>query len=105
MSPLVVIAIHLLLWTALLVFSRRVLVAVIGAGAVWRIERTVRAFARTAGRVVLFPARFAVALVRLHGMRGRPAVRVPTSRLVVRAAPRPGPRDHDFFHGPRGSRG
>ncbi len=104
MSPLAPVAIHLLLWTALLVFSRRVLVAVIGAGAVWRIERTVRAFARIAGRVVLFPARFAVTLVRLHVMRGRPAVRVPASRLIVRDALHRGPRDPDFFHGPHGNR-
>ncbi len=104
MSPLVPIAIRLLLWTSLFVLSRRVLVALVGAGTAWRFGRAARAIARVAGRVLLLPARVAVTLVRLHLTRGRPTVRVPASRLIVRAASHTGPHDHNFFHGPAGGR-
>lgn len=83
MSQVSTLVLYLLMWIALLLFCRRMLVGSIGAPMVGRLERTLKLFGKSLLWLGLLPLRFAWSLTRLHFRRGRPVLPVSGARVAA----------------------
>jgi hypothetical protein len=100
MSQVSTLALYLLMWIALLLFCRRVLIGSIGAPTVRRLERALKLLGKSVLWLALLPMRFAWSLTLLHFRRGRPALAVNGARVadIPIVSQR---RSHDPFAGRR----
>jgi hypothetical protein len=76
------LALYLLFWVLLLVYCRRVLVSMVGAQVIRRLEQTLKLLGRSVLWLALLPLRFAWNLTRLHFRRGRPSLAVGAARVA-----------------------
>ncbi len=98
MHELLMLLVSLLLWILLLALCRRMLVTMVGAPVVRRLERPLRWLLRIGLRVLALPVVLPWNLARLHFRRGRPMLRAPSAHVIAPPPlPRTRPSDRDLF--------